>query len=203
MSGLSDNLLDWNADLDQITSEHGTAGQRRSSCCTFGESDSALDWNMDLDDLIDNKDNIEFRRHSAPCSLPSRKKANAVRFGSVQVRECERTLGDNPACEKGPSLSIGWKHKTLKPINLDTFEAIRHNKRRTKKELCVPEKERITILVEAGFAKKDIERNMELISYFHEERNETLMALHMEKTATQFSLAQKVRAERRSDVVYC
>lgn len=203
MSGLQD--LDWNADLDEITSEQNTRTYPRSqSCYSLGESDSALEWNFDLDDVIDNKDNIEFRRHSAPCSLPSRKKANAVRFGSVQVRECERTLGDNPACEDGPSLSIGWRHNTLKPIKLDTFEAIRHNKRRSKKELRTPKDERISLLVRAGFAKKDIERNMQLISYFHEERNETLMSLHMEKSS-QYSLADKVRPETPVDshVVYC
>lgn len=202
MSAFAD--MDWNMDLDEITSEHGKYGSGRSS---FHESDSALNWNCDLDDLIDNKDNVEFRRHSAPCSLPSRKKANAVRFGSVQVRECERTLGDNPACEDGPSLSIGWKHHTLKPIKLDTFETIRHGKRRTKRGLYVPKDERIVLLEHAGFAKKEIERNMELISYFHEERNETLIEVHLGKVSDdlnlKYNLADKIKSRRHSTEVFC
>lgn len=204
MSGLLNEMLDWNADLDEITSQHGVCiSRRRGSTGGLDGSSGALDWNMDLDDLIDNKDTKEFRRHSAPTSLPSRRKANAVRFGKVQIRDCERVMGDNPGCEKGPSLSIGWKYNTRQPINLDKWEAVRTNKRRNKKELCIPRDKRVMILVEAGFARKDIERNMELISYFREERNETLMQLHMEKAAK--SIADKLRrgSYPANNTVYC
>mmetsp|Transcript_4247 Transcript_4247/g.6086 ORF Transcript_4247/g.6086 Transcript_4247/m.6086 type:complete len:490 (-) Transcript_4247:21-1490(-) len=32
-----------------------------------------------------------------------------VKFGTIQIREYERTVGDNPSCNSGPPLTIGWK----------------------------------------------------------------------------------------------
>ncbi|CAB9524974.1 expressed unknown protein [Seminavis robusta] len=181
MSGLENLNLDWNVDIDAEIAASDKRQARRNTI-----SESPLDWNMDLDDLLrksGNPEDKEFRRHSAPTSLPSRKKAMGVKFGNVTIRECERILGDNPACEQGPSLSIGWKHKTHKPIHVDDWEEYRCQQhiRRTKKALQLSTQKRLLVAKEAGFSQRHIELNVELISYFHEERNETLITLHKEE----------------------
>lgn len=161
-----------------------------------GLTDTSLDWNLDLDDLLgcnkNSSSHSDVRRHSEPASLPSRKKSLKVQFGNVQFRECEQILGDNPGCEEGPSLSIGWKHRTRAPIKVDAWEEYRsRNGRRKQSALYLTEDQRARIAMEAGISKKDIYRNIELISYFHDERNTTLMELHKERAAAASSRTPK------------
>ena len=166
-------------------------------------TNALLDWNTDLDDIMMGtvKKTPEVRRHSAPTSLPSRRKNLRVQFGQVQVRECERILGDNPACEVGPSLSLGWKYTTKKAVQVDAWEQQRQTRRngaprarRTSRDFYLTEDRRIELARQAGIAIKDITRNMELISYFHEERNETVMELHRERAARKEGLSTASRS---------
>lgn len=55
-----------------------------------------------------------------------------VTFGTVEIREHPRILGDNPSVKRGPALSLGWydNGKELS-YDMDTFEAMRANERRT------------------------------------------------------------------------
>jgi len=169
-----------------------------------GLTDALLDWNLDLDDMLSQSEHDrhahgakESRRFTAPASLPSRRLSQSriqanelgghrVQFGSVQIRECERILGDNPACEVGPSLSLGWKCRTRQPVSVDAFAGLQKSKRRNKRGLLLSGEKRAVIAQEFGMTVKDINRNIELIGYFHRERNETLMELHLNECRHQF-----------------
>lgn len=55
-----------------------------------------------------------------------------VTFGNVEIREHPRILGDNPSVKRGPALSIGWYDNGRQhSYDVDTFEAIRANQRRS------------------------------------------------------------------------
>lgn len=196
-------------------------------------TNALLDWNTDLDDIMTNlKKDPTSRRHSAPISLPSRQNTKrVVQFGKVQIRDCERILGDNPACEIGPSLSLGWKYNIRKSMKVDQWEQQKQQRwerlererrkpppppsqnkgssrsllskkksqhspvvapasppktRRSSRDFYLSEERRVALAKEvAGIALKDITRNIELISYFHQERNETVMQFHKERAALQ------------------
>lgn len=210
MSGLGNLNLDWNVDLDDefIAGRQNQKQKQRRNTITGG---SSLDWNMDLDDLIRESPKAESRRHTYPTtSLPSRRTSvgsGSVRFGSISIRECEQILGDNPACEKGPSLSIGWKYTTRNPINVDEWEDFRcQHFRRTKQALLMSTQKRLLVAKEAGYSQKHIDLNVELISYFNEERTETLLSLHKDPPVKQ-NLPPQLLSERElsdlDDQLWC
>jgi hypothetical protein len=214
MSGFGNLNLNWNVDLDDEfnSGQQNEQRQRRRNTITGG---SSLDWNMDLDDLMRDpvSPKAERRRHTYPAtSLPSRRKStgltSSVRFGSITIRECERILGDNPACEKGPSLSIGWKYTTHKPIHVDEWEDFRcQHFRRSMQGLQLSTQKRLLVAKEAGYSQKHIDLNVELISYFSEERAETLKNLHKDPTEEHMLSATKVLSERElsepNDELWC
>lgn len=45
-----------------------------------------------------------------------------VSFGSVEVREFNRTAGDHPDCREGPPMSLDWKYVEKQPISVDHYE---------------------------------------------------------------------------------
>ena len=73
------------------------------------------------------------------------KKSNSVSFSVVQVREYERTLGDNPACPKGPPISLGWLYQVYPDVCITE-----HGQRtkRTKGEMRLPPSKRTSLLVD-------------------------------------------------------
>lgn len=71
-------------------------------------------------------------------------------FGSVSVREHEQTLGDNPSCQEGAPISLGWKVTLEKSVTLDEFERTRKHQRRRRSELVLGAAERRKLLVMNG-----------------------------------------------------
>lgn len=57
---------------------------------------------------------------------------NNVSFHSVDVREYDRTVGDNPSCRSGPPLSLDWSYSKKYEKNLEEYEAERQNERAKK-----------------------------------------------------------------------
>ncbi|CAB9516920.1 expressed unknown protein [Seminavis robusta] len=56
-------------------------------------------------------------------ALHSNKKS--VSFGSIQIREYNRVVGDHPDVQVGPPISIGWDFVEHESKSLDTYEADR------------------------------------------------------------------------------
>lgn len=46
-----------------------------------------------------------------------------VSFGSIQVREYERIVGDHPDTRIGVPISIGWGYHVKEAVDIDTYEA--------------------------------------------------------------------------------
>lgn len=47
---------------------------------------------------------------------------NNVSFNSVNVREYDRTIGDNPSCKSGPPISLDWSYSKKSEKSLDDYE---------------------------------------------------------------------------------
>lgn len=72
----------------------------------------------------------------------------SVYWKEVEIRQYERTVGDNPSCSSGPPLSIGWhfdaKHTTM---SIDGYETLRPP-RKSQFEMVMPREERQEILMD-------------------------------------------------------
>ena len=64
-------------------------------------------------------------------SSSGKKMKRSVSFVSVDVREYDRTIGDNPSCRSGPPLSLDWSYskKYEQPKALDEYELEREPER--------------------------------------------------------------------------
>ena len=69
-------------------------------------------------------DNSSNNNSNNDSSAPRR----SVRFGSVQVREYDRIVGDHPEVKVGPPIGIGWEYMELEPLNMEEYEA-QHQRR--------------------------------------------------------------------------
>ena len=71
------------------------------------------------------------RRKSLDSSGGGNKMHRSVSFHSVDIREYDRTIGDNPSCRSGPPLSLDWSYskKYEKPKSLDEYEKEREPER--------------------------------------------------------------------------
>jgi len=62
--------------------------------------------------------------NSSDLSSSGKKMNRSVSFHSVDVREYDRTIGDNPSCRSGPPVSLDWSYskKYEQPKALDEYE---------------------------------------------------------------------------------
>jgi len=87
---------------------------------------------------------------------PSRRDTK-VAFSTVEVRQYERILGDNPGVSSGPPLSIGWNYYEDSTICLpvDEFEYY-HGSCGDQSEMVLTRFERESILRDLGYGERDI-----------------------------------------------
>jgi len=64
------------------------------------------------------------RKSNSQASLKGLRKSNSqVSFQSVNIREYDRTLGDNPSCTSGPPISLDWSYSEKGEIAINEFES--------------------------------------------------------------------------------
>jgi hypothetical protein len=62
-------------------------------------------------------------------SSESSKRKSSVRFGSIEIREYERIVGDHPDVKFGPPMGIGWQYYQNEQIPIDEYERRRGPKK--------------------------------------------------------------------------
>ena len=116
----------------------------------------------------------------------------SVKFGNVCLREYERTMGDSP-CSSGPPIGIGWKYRapslastSASHLGTDRKEAVipldeyeRMSCPRLKKELLLSRFAREDILIDSGFARKDIAEAVRDNIKLKNQRRQTITNLNM------------------------
>ena len=101
------------------------------------------------------------------------RRRSSVGFGEVQVRHYERILSDNPACQSGPSLGIGWKYRGGGVIDVDSFESQRGIPRK-QMELVMPRHVREVILKDWGYKQQDVADMVRNIGRVKNQRRQTI-----------------------------
>jgi len=78
-----------------------------------------------------------------------------VAFNTIEVREHDLTLGDNPSCSNGPPVSIKWEHNNSYQMSIDDYESDRGS-RREKHELVIPREVRLNLVKRDGVSRREI-----------------------------------------------
>lgn len=79
-----------------------------------------------------------------PC--PGAEARRCISFESVTLREYSMIMGDNPSCDDGLPLTIGWDYIEYKPLSVDDYE-FHHARRRPLKELAFSFQKRRRIIL--------------------------------------------------------
>jgi len=79
----------------------------------------------------------------------------AVSFDSIEIREYERVVGDNPSCSKGPPISIGWECMVCRLYRINDYEKHIRGPRRTKKEFHLAADKRTHLLIDVWERSED------------------------------------------------
>eukprot|EP00567_Pseudictyota_dubia_P011791 CAMPEP_0197464460 /NCGR_PEP_ID=MMETSP1175-20131217/64034_1 /TAXON_ID=1003142 /ORGANISM="Triceratium dubium, Strain CCMP147" /LENGTH=320 /DNA_ID=CAMNT_0043000441 /DNA_START=287 /DNA_END=1251 /DNA_ORIENTATION=+ len=82
----------------------------------------------------------------------------SVRFSSVHIREYAPVVGDNPSCNEGLPVQLGWEHTPTSSFEggIDAYEKSREGSRMTCNgnlaavELRMSRRRRMEVLIEAG-----------------------------------------------------
>lgn len=70
-----------------------------------------------------------------------------VVFDSIEIREYERIVGDNPSCTRGPPISIGWSYYVLQRCDVEYYETSVRPPPRSKKEFHLAADQRTQMLM--------------------------------------------------------
>lgn len=95
----------------------------------------------------------------------------SVTFGTNEIREYPRALGDNPAVTSGPPLTIEWDHdpQALVVVQVDAYEKSKPF-RRNKTQMLVPHMMREDWLRNAGYSRSDIDEAVKEVDAVKESR---------------------------------
>lgn len=92
----------------------------------------------------------------------SKRRSSKIQFSTVEVRQYERVLGDNPGVSSGPPVSIGWKHfedRTM-VLPIDEYEYYHGACTEDQCEMILTRFERETMLLELGYTEKELVKSI-------------------------------------------
>ncbi len=103
------------------------------------------------------------------------KKSHKISFGTVQVRQYNIMIGDNPSTRHGPSITYDWEYEEHESIPIDRYEHLRQSQRRTNEEdLFIPTNIRELILKNCGYTEDELEMVQKDIDVIRKQRNQTM-----------------------------
>jgi len=132
-------------------------------------------------------------------SFPSRSSRNQLRhccsvsFDTLEIRDYERTLGDNPSCSCGPSLTFGWRPSGSSVLPLDDYEC-RRPPRRHSSQMVMPRSVREEMLLDCGCTWTEIMTAVRGNNLAKGRRQHTLNTLGMHRVQ---EIAQSARRKFR------
>uniref|UniRef100_A0A6U2PXV6 Uncharacterized protein n=1 Tax=Leptocylindrus danicus TaxID=163516 RepID=A0A6U2PXV6_9STRA len=95
-----------------------------------------------------------------------------VSFSSIEIREFNVVLGDNP-CAYGPSLSLGWNCHRNFTMEVDNYEESKPV-RRSQKQMQLPRYVRERILMDFGFSRREMNEAIEESTVIKKQRQQTV-----------------------------
>jgi hypothetical protein len=94
------------------------------------------------------------------------------------------------SCTAGASISIGWRYKIQRGLNLDDLEAAKGTQKKPN-ELILDRKQREQILLEIGYSQKDIAEATRIAVRYKNKRRQTVTNLGHSKVEESMENAAK------------
>lgn len=132
------------------------------------------------------------RRNSMIASHQPSTPNTRVSFSTVEIRQYNRILGDNPSCSSGPSLSIDWTYDESKTVVVDVneFEYSREG-RFDDSEMVLGRFEREDLLRTLGYGQKEIAEAIRNNIKIKKQRRQTVNNIGMMKVEMVLERARK------------
>ncbi len=138
--------------------------------------------------------------NSLDLSSSGKKMSRTVSFTSVDVREYDLTVGDNPSCRSGPPLSLDWSYskKYEEPKSLDQYEIERRDRARSLRQLHVTKHRRRNLLSFSwGHTEEDFENARKETRKLQRQREMTLLLLPLHRAHEAFISVKGFVAKKR------
>eukprot|EP00529_Nitzschia_sp_RCC80_P026573 CAMPEP_0113494544 /NCGR_PEP_ID=MMETSP0014_2-20120614/29159_1 /TAXON_ID=2857 /ORGANISM="Nitzschia sp." /LENGTH=279 /DNA_ID=CAMNT_0000388435 /DNA_START=54 /DNA_END=893 /DNA_ORIENTATION=+ /assembly_acc=CAM_ASM_000159 len=192
---------------DDTESEKST-----SSSSTTDESSSSSSSSSANGDDDDDQENATSSPTTTATDTSTTTDADAlrpskVRFSTVEIREHNMTMGDNPSVSSGIPVTIEWNHANEFVCDLDVYEKLRPE-RRGRYDLVLPRSHRTALCYQsAGYSRSEILKQVKVVSVTKNERRRSIQyqrldALHefVEKSCRatmNMTLRKKTKQEER------
>lgn len=127
-------------------------------------------------------------------AVKEKRKKKCVGFDSVVIYEFPLILGENPSVSSGAPTMIDWKCQNVLEMNFEYYEkfyAPSQGKKRHRKELAIPCRERFEILLRAGFGLDEIVNASLTVQRVQNERMETLRSQSWDRFHVLFESAKE------------
>ena len=122
-----------------------------------------------------------------------------VRFDSIQIRDYNVTLGDNPSTLYGPPISLDWEYDERDPMCLDKYEEGRSTRRKMHQMHMLSRQRANLLKIAAGVTDDEIEMVMEEMRQIRNGRKKTKMSLPFAKLQEAAESAQRKWNRSRND----
>mmetsp|Transcript_15124 Transcript_15124/g.20597 ORF Transcript_15124/g.20597 Transcript_15124/m.20597 type:complete len:340 (-) Transcript_15124:66-1085(-) len=100
-----------------------------------------------------------------------------VSFASLEIREYDVTLGDNPCVSCGPPLSLDWSYRECGSMCVEQYESLRVPRRSREDLILSYGVRRFRLIREAGFSMNDIKDATESVRRMQRRRKTTYSRL--------------------------
>lgn len=94
---------------------------------------------------------------SFQASTGMKRVSSNVSFQTVNVREYDRTLGDNPSCMSGPPISLDWSYSKTTALPIDEYETNRTPRRNSQPLRMNKFKREKMLKSKLGYSEEEIE----------------------------------------------
>ena len=98
----------------------------------------------------------------------------SVSFSSLNIREYNVQIGDNPCCSYGLPISLGWDYEEHDPQSIDDFQEA---PRRERHELVLSYYDRRIMLKDAGYSGDELRQCLRAVNQTKHERGLTELFL--------------------------
>ncbi len=118
--------------------------------------------------------------HQSNQSILSSDKFN-VSFSSITIRDYPIIPGDNPTVSSGPPIAIDWNYITHVSTDINTFESIRHKKRRLQSEMKMPDSIRLSLLLNSGYKMNELRKFTRQAALIKKSRIQSIDNMHKDE----------------------
>ena len=136
-------------------------------------------------------------------SIKKTRNKKSVTFDSINIREYDVILGDNPACSDGPPLSLDWTFTESTSSTIDDYEEVRGYKRHRKFLYLSAITRRNLLINRLGYSRSEVnvaEDNLKITKY---QRKETkLISTSKEKRQVFLQSAHRKIKRKLSPLVF-